>query len=213
MKQLNSIRNPSWHEPYAEIRTDAYVLLAAFLNCAPTREFLRLLQDLHWSEALPEELHQALAAIKRAGKDTPEETIAEEYQRLFVGLGSGELVPYASWYREKMIQSAPLAHIRTDLRKLGVIRRDDTFETEDHAGALCEIMALLTLPDNEVDEGEQAAFFKKHISPWMGRFFADLEAGGNAGFYPAVGRFGRCFLAGESFYLQADDCPDPACCT
>lgn len=202
MKQANFSRNSSWYKPHAEIRTDAYVLLAAFLTGPPTQKFLNLLQDLDWSEDLPERLNRALAAIKRVGQDSPEESIAEEYQRLFVGLGSGEMVPYASWYREKMIQSVPLADIRADLQKLGIVRRADTFETEDHAGALCEIMALLSLPENEIEEDEQAVFFEQHVAPWMGRFFEDLAAVENAVFYPAVGRFGRSFLEGESSYLQ-----------
>ena len=88
--------------------------------------------------------------------------IAEEFQRLFVGLGSGELVPYASWYLEKMIQSAPLAAIRADLGRLGIVRQSTCFEPEDHAGVLCEIMALLSVPENDIAEEEQAAFFRSH---------------------------------------------------
>ena len=54
------------------------------------------------------------------------------------------MVPYASWYRERMIQSSPLASLRGDLMRLGIVRQPDSYESEDHAGAICEAMALLT---------------------------------------------------------------------
>jgi TorA maturation chaperone TorD len=41
--------------------------------------------------------------------------------------------------------------------------------------------------------GAQAAdrFFARHIAPWAGRFFADLEGAEAARFYKAVGALGR----------------------
>ena len=35
------------------------------------------------------------------------------------------------------------------------------------------------------------AFFDKHVRPWAGRFFTDLEKAESAHFYRAVGRLGR----------------------
>jgi TorA maturation chaperone TorD len=154
----------AWYTPHADIRTDAYVLLATLLNVPPTQELLDIIQDLRWNDDLPETMQEALAAINRASSTCPLESIVGEFQRLFVGLGSGEMIPYGSWYKEKMIQSAPLAAIRADLIRLGIVRKSETFESEDHAGALCEIMALLSnpenqIPENEIPEFEQAAFF------------------------------------------------------
>ncbi|MCL7488532.1 MAG: molecular chaperone TorD family protein [Desulfobulbaceae bacterium] len=199
---IDSQSRPAWHEPHADIRTDAYVLLAALLNDTPSGDLIDIIQHLRWSANLPERTQEALARINRACSTCPVDSIAEEFHRLFVGLGSGEMIPYGSWYREKMIQSAPLAALRSDLGRLGIVRKSDTFESEDHAAALCEIMALLSNPENEIPESEQAAFFESHIASWMPEFFKELQAVKNAEFYRTVGEFGSCFLEGESEYLQ-----------
>jgi len=192
---------PAWFNAHAAIRTDAYVLLGALLTTAPTKEMIDTVRNLSWQEDLPLAQQNALAALRRAGERCPIDAIAKEYQRLFIGLGSGELVPYGSWYLEQMIQSAPLAQLRTALGRLGLVRRAESHESEDQAGALCESMALLSLPANAVPQQEQADFFHNHIGSWMGDFFMDLQQVENAAFYPAVGGFGRCFIKAESEYL------------
>jgi len=198
------LEKPPWFTPHRKLRTDGYLLLSALLVDVPSELVVRLVQSMCWDEDLPENMHRALASLNLAGSSCPQENIAEEFKRLFVGLGSGELIPYASWYREKLIQSAPLAAIRSDLARLGIVRKSESFESEDHAGALCEIMALLSTQDNEISEQEQAAFFHHHISTWMPDFFKDLQAADRSVFYRSVGEFGRCFLAGECEFLHAD---------
>jgi TorA maturation chaperone TorD len=194
---------PSWCGPHAGLRTDGYVLLAALLLDKPSEAAITLVQNMSWSADLPDGMREALAALQYAGSNSPLSAISEDFDRLFVGMGCGELIPYASWYREKMIQSAPLAAIRSDLARLGIVRQSDCFEPEDHAGALCEIMALLSLAENEIAAREQAAFFHQHIACWMPILFKDLQRAGKKGFYSCVGDFGCCFLKGESGYLQA----------
>ena len=46
--------------------------------------------------------------------------------------------------------------------------------------------------------GAQRAFFEKHVAPWMGRLFADMESATNARFYRPVGTLGRLFLEIEA---------------
>jgi len=199
---IQQLEKPPWFTSHCKFRTDGYLLLSALLIDVPSELVVKLVQVMCWDDDLPESMHQALTSLNRAGSSCPQENIAEEFKRLFVGLGSGELIPYASWYREKMIQSTPLATIRSDLARLGIVRKAESFESEDHVGALCEIMALLSSQDNEMAGQEQAAFFHNHISPWMPDFFRDLQAADRSVFYRTVGRFGSCFLEGESEYLQ-----------
>jgi TorA maturation chaperone TorD len=201
-----NLSKPAWQGAHANIRTDAYVLLAALLTDVPSDNLIAIIQNLEWDDEIPENLRQSLAKISEISSSSSPEAIAEEFHRLFVGLGSGEMVPYGSWYREKMIQSAPLAAIRADIIRLGIVRKSETFESEDHAGALCEIMALLSNPHNEIADSEQVAFFEKHIAPWMPDFFRDMQGIDNAEFYRTIGEFGLCFLDGESKYLQSADC-------
>jgi TorA maturation chaperone TorD len=40
----------------------------------------------------------------------------------------------------------------------------------------------------------QRRFFEKHLSPWIGRFFADLERAEAGNFYRRVGTVGRTFM-------------------
>ncbi len=130
--------------------------------------------------------------------------------KLFIGLGSGELVPYASWYRGKKIQSSTLASLRSDLIELGIVRQAGCHEPEDHAGALCEIMAIISQEPNEIPHAEQARFFHRHVAPWMTTFFKDLQSAKSAEFYRLVGLFGTCFLETESQYLISGwDTPFP----
>jgi TorA maturation chaperone TorD len=191
-----------WFTPYANIRGDCYVMLASLLNRAPSDELIELLQNLTWDSVIPRNLDEALAALNGAGSNFPTAAAADEFNRLFVGLGCGEMVPYASWYREKRIQSLPLAELRSDLSKLGIVRQTASHESEDHAGALCEIMAILIQKQDAVPRETQAEFFQKHLYPWMVSFFRDLQSAKSTGFYRTVARFGICFLELENDYLR-----------
>ena len=133
----------------------------------------------------------------------------EEFDRLFVGLGCGEMIPYASWYREKMIQSMPLVSLRSDLVRLGIVRQSDNHETEDHAAALCEVMAIISRDSNGSSHRTQADFFQQHVASWMGSFFKDLQSAKSAGFYRTVGLFGSSFLEFECRYLGCHLNPIP----
>jgi TorA maturation chaperone TorD len=53
--------------------------------------------------------------------------------------------------------------------------------------------------------GADYLLFEKHLAPWLGRFFADLERANSADFYRAVGALGRVFIdiETEAFALPA----------
>jgi TorA maturation chaperone TorD len=199
---MKTMDAPGWFAAYATVRTDSYVMLASLLGQTPSEELLNILRNLHWDEALPEKLDHALGALRQAAHDDSPAALEDEFNKLFVGLGSGEMVPYASWYRGKMIQSSPLASLRSDLIELGIVRQTGCHESEDHAGALCEIMAIISQKPNDIPYAAQARFFHRHIAPWMMTFFKDLQSAKSADFYRAVGSFGSCFLEFERKYLE-----------
>ncbi len=192
---------PAWFAPYAEMRADAYVILGELLLQPPSETLRKILQGLYWDASLPGELDGALKALRDGSLEYDLPVLREEYDRLFVGLGSGEMVPYASWYRERRIQSSPLAALRSSLMRLGIVRQTESHESEDHAGALCEIMALISQAQKAVPVATQEEFFHHYIAPWMITFFRDLQNAKNARFYRIVGRLGREFLKCESEYL------------
>lgn len=198
---------PGWFAGHAAARAESYALLAALLERTPAEDLLYLLRNLQGDESLPESMGRAVSALRKAAQDHSPEMVEEEFERLFIGLGSGELIPYASWYLEKRIQSTPLASLRSDLIEWGITRQVDCREPEDHAGVLCEIMAIISrMPDGWSPAAEER-FFHRHVAPWMMAFFRDLQKAKNAEFYRPVGMFGSAFLTTESEYLNRVPAP------
>jgi len=184
------------------LRAGVYALLANLLAATPADEMLDRLEAI----AVPpggerlDAMAEAWAGLKLAAQQARTEAIGGEYHDLFIGLGRGELAPYGSWYLTGFLLEKPLGQLRRDLADLGYERRQDEAEPEDHAAALCEVMALLVM-DEAVSLNAQRAFFDTHVGSWLERFFQDLEAAKSARFYRAVGRLGRAFMALEQRYL------------
>ena len=183
------------------LRAHVYSLLAALLTGPPSVELLRLLGRIEDQQESDTEMAQAWRMIKEAGGRTNAALLDDEYHRLFIGLGRGELVPYGSWYQTGSVMDQPLARLRSDLAVLGIQRRCDVRETEDHAAALCETMAIICSHPAEVGLEAQKAFFSDHLKGWMDRFFKDMQQASAARFYRAVGRLGEAFLDLEKTYL------------
>ena len=114
------------------------------------------------------------------------------------GLGRGEMMPYGSYYLTGFLHERPLARHIGDLNALGIERDEGNPEPEDHAAILCEIMSGLIRGEFGAPAGSDHELFDKHLRPWIGRFFADLEIAETAKFYRAVGTLGRVFIEIES---------------
>jgi TorA maturation chaperone TorD len=74
------------------------------------------------------------------------------------------------------------------------------FEPEDNIASLMEMMGAIIVGrfGQPADLAAQKEFFNKHIGPWAGHFFADLEGAKNSVFYAPVGAIGRHFMAIEA---------------
>jgi TorA maturation chaperone TorD len=175
-------------------RASEYALLAALLSRAPDAALLKRLSKLRGD---PTPLGAAHAALGQAAERADAATVEREYFDLFVGVGRGELVPYGSYYLTGFLHERPLARLRDDLDALGIERVEHQCEPEDHAAILCEIMAGLIGGPFAAPVERQAHVFEKHLAPWMGRFFADLEAAPAADLYRSVGTIGRLFIGIE----------------
>ncbi len=172
-------------------RAQEYALLSALLARAPDADLLARLSRLD-GEASP--LGLAHAALGQAAASIEASAIEREYFNLFIGLGRGELLPYASYYLTGFLNERPLARLRDDLAAFGIVRVEGNYEPEDHAATLCEIMAAIAGGRFQAPNGAERRLFEKHMAPWMGRFFADLEHAKAAEFYRAVGTLGRLFM-------------------
>ncbi len=190
-------------ETFFKVRTDTYALLAALLFRAPDPQLHLQLQNLQWPADMRAELVEGWNGVREAARKYRQQAIENEFQAIFVGLGKGEVVPYASWYKQGLLMAVPLVHLRRDLAELGLSRRPEAHEPEDHAALLCETMALLA-QSREVDGGAYARFFQRHVAPWMFAFFTDLGNAPSAGFYRAVAELGRYLLDAERHHRIAD---------
>lgn len=182
-------------------RGNTYALLAALLASPPNQCLIDRLRgvDVDRIEA-GTPFEGAWRALHEAAETATLLELDDEYHALFIGLGRGEVNPYGSWYIAGFMMDQPLAELRADLSRLGFERREKVFETEDHACALLEIMAMLI----GAGEGlaEQRRLFARHLQPWMRAFFRDLRDARSAAFYRSVGEFGERFMEFEQQYLM-----------
>ena len=178
-------------------RAQMYQLLGILLADPPSGELLGGLASLQGDDTPLGSASRNLAS--RAEQTSPGD-VQREYNNLFVGLGRGELLPYASYYLTGFLNEKPLSNLRRDLRARGIKVRDDVKEPEDHLGTLCEIMAGIITGKFVSDNGlpSQKAFFDAHLAKWAALFFTDLENAKAANLYAPVGSLGRVFMTIEA---------------
>lgn len=186
------------------LRADLYDFLAALLARPPDRALLDKSAALTGDEG---ELGRAIHALARVASATTERAVESEFTALFIGVGRGELLPYASYYLTGFLNEKPLASLRNDMGRLGMQRAFAVYEPEDHVASLMEMMAgMITGRFGEPAPLEEARrFFNRHIAPWAGHFFTDLESARNSVFYAPVGSAGRVFMEieKEAFRMTA----------
>jgi len=189
-------------------RSITWFALAGVLRHTPDSDVLAHLAQTGTSavdeESQPGELGQAWAALATAANNVEQGPLDDEFHDLFIGIGRGEIVPYASWYRTGFLMDRPLVALRRDLALLGFERQHSVREPEDHAAAIAEVMGLLADPAEGQDESTQRIFFSEHIDSWMPDFFADIQTAKTADFYRRVGRLGAAFVEFERGWLGAE---------
>ncbi|MGH6771151.1 MAG: Cro/CI family transcriptional regulator [Xanthobacteraceae bacterium] len=176
-------------------RAQEYTLLAMLLSRAPDQALLDRLATLRGD---PTPLGVAHAALSEAASRTSEERVEREYFNIFIGIGRGELLPYGSYYLTGFLHERPLARLRDHLMQLGIERAENQPEPEDHAAILCEVMAGLIGGRFAAAPGADRDFYERHLAPWIGRFFADLEQAEAADLYSKAGTLGRVFMEIET---------------
>ncbi|MBC5830118.1 TorD/DmsD family molecular chaperone [Vibrio metschnikovii] len=178
------------------IRTDIYLMLASLFRAPPSQPQLQFLADLE-IEDNSSVMSQCWLALRHAAQHTDIHSLEEEYQWLFIGIGRGEVVPFASWHLTGSLMEKPLADLRQHMAQLGLQRSDSVKEPEDHIAALCESMAWL-ISDMPEQQGE---FFHRHIGPWFNHLVRQIEQAEHANFYRAVSQVCKAFLSLESIQM------------
>lgn len=151
---------------------------------------------------------EAVTTLAKVARISKPRAVESEYNRLFIGLGRGELLPYASYYLTGFLNEKPLAALRQDMTARGLARAENVFEPEDNIASLMEMMGAMIVGrfGSPATLGQQKTFFNKHVAPWAAHFFSDLEGAKNSVFYAPVGRLGRAFMEieSETFRMSAE---------
>jgi TorA maturation chaperone TorD len=188
-------------------RANIYGMLARMLTEPPSDDTMEILRGLNGAGD-GTEIGDALANLGAVAVRTPVGRAAEEYTKLFYGHGAGgDIHPYASYYLTGFVYEKPLADLRADLMEIGIERSGHNSEPEDHIAFLCEVMhGLITGAFGRPGgAARQQSFFRKHIAPWAGMMFADLEAAESAALYMPLAALARLFLVleAEAFEMAA----------
>jgi TorA maturation chaperone TorD len=193
--------------PEDAARADLYALLARLFHAAPDADLLSVLAkaDDVSAEAPHSAVGEAWRKLQSAAVAADAEALAQEFQDLFVGVGSGEVMAYASWHLTGFLMEEPLAGLRDDLARLGFSRLQSATEPEDHIAALAEVMRLLVRGGEGVPATAfeiQKAFFTRHLRPWYARFAEQLAKAPSANFYRAAAGLTKTFLDTEATLFE-----------
>lgn len=186
------------------LRADLYNFLGVLLARPADEMLLEQTADLSGDES---PLGEAIAGLARVARASKPKSVEREFNALFIGLGRGELLPYASYYLTGFLNEKPLARLRQDMASLQVTRADNVFEPEDSIASLMETMGGLIVGrfGTKVGIDQQKTFYNNHLGPWATHFFTDLEAAKSSVFYASVGAVGREFMSieREAFRMTA----------
>ncbi|MCT4579606.1 molecular chaperone [Donghicola sp.] len=183
--------------PEDKLRAELYDFLAALLANPPTEGLLRNTAKLTGDET---DLGQGIQTLATLAGKTNAKAAEREFNTLFIGIGRGELLPYASYYMTGFLNEKPLASLRRDMAEQQIRRAPNVYEPEDNIASLMEMMAGLIEGrfGAPASIGQQQTFFNRHIAPWASPFFADLEKAQNSVLYAPVGTVGKVFMQIET---------------
>tara|TARA_R110000787_G_scaffold11606_3_gene38200 strand:+ start:1563 stop:2171 length:609 start_codon:yes stop_codon:yes gene_type:complete len=186
------------------LRADLYNYLGLILVEPPDQMLLDQSAGLTGDET---PLGQAIQGLARVAKVSKPKAVRSEFNALFIGLGRGELLPYASYYLTGFLNEKPLANLRATMANFGMTRADDVFEPEDNIASLMEMMAGMIVGrfGRVATLQEQNEFFNAHIGTWATHYFTDLQAAKASVLYASVGAVGAAFLdiEREAFRMTA----------
>ncbi|VXB92442.1 molecular chaperone [Massilia sp. 9I] len=182
-----------------QARADLYALLSRLLLAAPDAALLGALAhaDPILSEGGDPALEQSWEALTVASSVMDPDAVANEFDTLFISVGTPPVNPYGSRYLSGFLNDTPLAELRADLARFGIGRVRGVAEFEDHLGALCETMRVLITGAPGIARQpleQQQAFFEVHIAPWYERCLADIAAAEGSNYYRLVARLAGAFL-------------------
>ena len=183
--------------PEEQARANLYGLLARLFYAAPDAQLLEAIA----SETMEGELAAPWKELVRAAKEADPEALREEYETAFIGTGKAPVTLYTTAYAIKYSNEVPLAELRGELDRLGLARRSEIREPEDHFAALCDVMRHF-VAKQKGDLAEQQRFFSRWIGPAIDPLCSAIESSDKTSFYKPVARFAKSFLTLEQLAFE-----------
>ena len=197
--------------PEDEARADFYALLSRLYATAPDAPLLAAIAaapPLAPADGAAEAaaLASAWDALRAASGTVDPAQAGEEFQTLFIGVGRSEVSLYASHYLRPQ-SGRPLADFRAALAEMGLARRPDASEYEDHFSVALETMRMLAAGNAErppATVAEQRAYCETFLLPWAFACCTAISQCAIANYYVEVAQFSASFLALErdSFAIE-----------
>jgi TorA maturation chaperone TorD len=179
--------------PEEVARANFYGLLARLFYAPPDAPLLEAIAGAGEIEAEDGGIGGAWQALAQAAARADVEAVRDEYDAVFVGTGKSPVTLYTCAYSVRFSNEAPLVELRGEFAALGLARKNEASEPEDHIAALCDAMRHLIAVQNRALE-EQGRFFNRWIAPSIGPLCDAIEGDPTTSFYKAVGQFAKAFF-------------------
>ena len=176
-----------------QLRADMYSFLANLLRAEPDE---KLVKQLTLLESDDSPIGKSIKTLSKLATSLDLPTIRDEYVKIFLGVGRGEILPFASYYLTGFLKDKPLAKLRQDMQDIGIKLEDEVKEPEDHIASIFDMMSGLILGkfEKKYSITDQKDFFNKHLGPWVDLLMRDIESSKIAVFYSPIGTIGKEFM-------------------
>jgi TorA maturation chaperone TorD len=190
-------------DPGEMARAEVYALLSHLFYQPASKELLHVIATGSGicNDEPVSDFCLAWRALQQAAAQTDAEAVKDEFDTAFIGTGRQPVMLYGSYYVAGFLHEKPLALLREDLTRMGISRRGDRHESEDHVSALCDVMRFLIAGDAETPAAAldlQREFFRRHIEPWHAQLSTAIIGASQTDFYKHVAHLLREFFAIEN---------------
>lgn len=188
--------------PEDAARANGYALMGRLLYGAPDEALRAYMLSLPASEdAVP--LALAWRTLQQACRDADLDATRLAYDDLFVGVGKAPVTLYTAAYAAPHAPDRHLLALRGELGRMGLGRRQEAGETEDHIAAVCDVMRWLIVNGRGPDA--ERRFFYGYVAPAADALCAAIEGHPQSSpFYRAVAGWGRAFYEVERTAFELD---------
>jgi len=208
--QVAHLEVPEEVSPEDQARAAIYGLVSNLFYAPPGMELLVTMAragEIIAARCSETELGRAWRELRRAAAAADEAALRQEYDDTFISTGRAPVFLYGSFYLAGFLMEKPVARLRDEVASLGLARKPESGETEDHISALCDVMRFLILGDGTEPAAPiavQREFFVRNIAPWYERLDAAIQGVESADFYKTAAMFARKFFDLESQSFEMD---------